>query len=269
METFNRWNIIGIFLVILLVALSCSTTKKTALSCPELPRNTTIKKVTLNNNRHLKSNLALSQRDFKRTYALRNKGLLSRKNAQKGVIARIATNEQINSLKFQYFENLSGLSKVEYKNNLITAIDNSIIPINKTNSSPTVLNDAPSEMSKNENISDKNTSILVNTIFESDKTVLTNFLSTENKLDTFIPIASPQENSPKIEGLGLAGMIVGLVGLFILGIPCGIVAIVFGAISLAKIKIHPEKFKGKGFAIASLVLGIVDVVVLLILLAAV
>jgi hypothetical protein len=70
----------------------------------------------------------------------------------------------------------------------------------------------------------------------------------------------------KTEGLGLAGFITGLVGLFIASIPLGIIAVVFGSISLLKIKKNPQRFKGKGFAIASIILGIVDVVAMLILL---
>lgn len=71
----------------------------------------------------------------------------------------------------------------------------------------------------------------------------------------------------KTEGLGLAGFISGLAGLFIAAIPLGIVAIVFGAISLSKIKRNPQRYKGKGFAIASIILGIVDVVAMFLILA--
>jgi hypothetical protein len=70
----------------------------------------------------------------------------------------------------------------------------------------------------------------------------------------------------KIEGLGLAGFISSLVGLFIAGIPLGAVAIVFGGISLSKIKKQPQKFKGKGFAIASIIIGIIAVAGMIILL---
>jgi len=78
---------------------------------------------------------------------------------------------------------------------------------------------------------------------------------------------SVNNGEPKTEGLGLAGFISGLVGLFILGILFGLIAIIFGAISLGKINKNPDKFKGKGFAITSLILGIIDVVAVLILLA--
>ncbi len=71
----------------------------------------------------------------------------------------------------------------------------------------------------------------------------------------------------KTEGLGLAGFIAGITGLFIFGFPLGALAIVFGIISLGKIKRHPDRYKGKGLATASLILGLVGVIGLAILLA--
>ena len=76
----------------------------------------------------------------------------------------------------------------------------------------------------------------------------------------------PSVNPPPIydtrivEGLGLAGFICAVVGLFVVGIILGILGIVFGAISLSRFHQFPGKYKGKGFAIASLVIGIVDFV---------
>jgi hypothetical protein len=71
----------------------------------------------------------------------------------------------------------------------------------------------------------------------------------------------------KTEGLGLAGFIISLAGLFVFGIPFGLLAIIFGSISLGKIKRNPGRFKGKGYALASLIIGFIDVVGLVILLA--
>ena len=91
--------------------------------------------------------------------------------------------------------------------------------------------------------------------------------------DAFIPNrTNPTYNNSaalKTEGLGLTGFILSLVGLFIASIPLGTIAIVFGGISLSKIKKHSQIYKGKGFAIASIIIGIIDVVAMIILLAAV
>lgn len=90
--------------------------------------------------------------------------------------------------------------------------------------------------------------------------------------DEYIPNQTiPKYNNNavlKTEGLGLAGFISSLVGLFIAGIPLGAIAIIFGAISLSKIKKNPQRYKGRGFAIASVVIGIIDVIATIILLAA-
>jgi hypothetical protein len=70
----------------------------------------------------------------------------------------------------------------------------------------------------------------------------------------------------KTEGMAVAGFIGSLTGLFIAGIPLGIMAIVFGFVSLGKIDRHPERYKGRGFGIASIIIGAVDVIGMLIVL---
>ena len=62
------------------------------------------------------------------------------------------------------------------------------------------------------------------------------------------------ENQTPVEekkGLSIASMVLGLVGLFLFAIPCGILAIIFGLVG--------KKKGGKGFATAGLILGIIDV----------
>lgn len=70
---------------------------------------------------------------------------------------------------------------------------------------------------------------------------------------------SPIDETPNIQGLALAGFIVGLVGLIAFGIPLGITALVLSAIGLTMIQNHPEKYRGKGFGIAGFLLGILDI----------
>jgi hypothetical protein len=70
----------------------------------------------------------------------------------------------------------------------------------------------------------------------------------------------------KNDGMGVAGFIGSLAGLFILGIPLGIMAVVFGFVSLGKIKRHPDRYRGRGFAIASVIIGAIDVIGMLIIL---
>jgi uncharacterized membrane protein len=53
----------------------------------------------------------------------------------------------------------------------------------------------------------------------------------------------------------------------LIGIPFAVLAIIFGANSLKRRKRNPEKYKGKGFAIASIALGCAMIVMNIIILA--
>lgn len=66
--------------------------------------------------------------------------------------------------------------------------------------------------------------------------------------------------SAKNEPLGIAGLVCSVIPfIFPLG---GLLAIIFGAISLNRINREPNKFKGKGFALASLIIGIVEILLI-------
>jgi hypothetical protein len=63
----------------------------------------------------------------------------------------------------------------------------------------------------------------------------------------------------KTEPLGIAGFIGSLVGLFIGGVPLGAIGIIFGALSLSKIKREPARYKGRGLSIAAIIIGIIAI----------
>jgi hypothetical protein len=80
------------------------------------------------------------------------------------------------------------------------------------------------------------------------------------KVDKILP------DPRKTEKLGLAGFILSFLGLVpILGIPFAILAWVFGARSLRKIREYPELYKGKGKAKAAYIIGMVEVCCYLVL----
>ena len=124
---------------------------------------------------------------------------------------------------------------------------------NKLHVSPEIsLNDGLKESSEEVDIYEKSSKVNV----------------AESKLRSDAIETEEEKAEPKVEGLGLAGFIIGIVGWFMpfgLGLVMCILAIIFGAISMGKIKNNPEKFKGKGFAITSLIVGIVGVGLLLLL----
>jgi len=84
---------------------------------------------------------------------------------------------------------------------------------------------------------------------------------------------SPQKNSSakatgsrKVQGMALWGFIIALVGWFVpaagLALVMELAAIVLGIGGLIKIDKYPDKFKGKGFAITALILGVLGIIVI-------
>ena len=67
--------------------------------------------------------------------------------------------------------------------------------------------------------------------------------------------------------MSIASFVCGIGGLIIFGIPLGILALVFGGIGLNKIRQFPDRFSGKGFAIAGIILGLIDIIGVLLILA--
>lgn len=67
----------------------------------------------------------------------------------------------------------------------------------------------------------------------------------------------------------ILSFIFGIVGLFIAAIIMGPLAIIFGIVGLSRIDNNPSIYKGKGFAIAGLILGIVSLIIILAFLATV
>jgi hypothetical protein len=64
----------------------------------------------------------------------------------------------------------------------------------------------------------------------------------------------------KTEPLGIVSLISGVVGLLIIPLLFGTTAIIFSAVSISKINKNPQKYKGMGWAIAGLILGLINVV---------
>ena len=63
-------------------------------------------------------------------------------------------------------------------------------------------------------------------------------------------------------GMAIASLVLGIVSLFVAGLPLGILAVIFGSISMRRL----EKGNGRGMAIAGLILGLVGILGALIIL---
>jgi hypothetical protein len=70
-----------------------------------------------------------------------------------------------------------------------------------------------------------------------------------------------EKPEPKAHWAAITGMICGILGLIVTPILFSTLGIVFGGIGISKIKKNPEKYKGKGMAVAGLVTGIIGVVI--------
>ena len=97
---------------------------------------------------------------------------------------------------------------------------------------------------------------------DSDTKTLFSLKKPKEKLNT-----NDGEPEPKVHWAALTGFITSLVGIFVLPILLGILSIIFGGIGLSNIKKNPEKYKGKGFGITALVLGIIEVVIIFLVVA--
>lgn len=75
-----------------------------------------------------------------------------------------------------------------------------------------------------------------------------------------MPGQAPLPVAKKFSALAIASLVVSLIGLIIFGFICGGIAIVLGLIALITFKSATQK--GRGFAIAGLLIGIFDIVAL-------
>lgn len=109
-------------------------------------------------------------------------------------------------------------------------------------------------------------------ILKSDVFVIKYPNGTRDYFDQVAPVVQPeisnsavtQPGQPKTIGIGIAGFVASLLGLLVAGLPLGVFAIIAGSLGLGKIERNPGKYKGKGFATAALIIGLVDVVGVLI-----
>lgn len=78
-----------------------------------------------------------------------------------------------------------------------------------------------------------------------------------------------RKSGAKVEGFAIAAFLFSIAGLFIAGFLFGLIAVIFSIISLVRIGNDPSRFKGKGLAIAGLIIGILDMILIYLLFAAI
>jgi hypothetical protein len=281
-------TIFGILLVLSFALFSCSTSKKTAVSCPAFSINKNNKLAV----DHKRNKVFISHY---RATARKHPVGLPRMNQKKEVIVLKNSPVQDDFIATTT-KGVSALNKIEYSKGLIASIDNSIIPLvgndtempslkkpEMTEQPKVLIITQPSgcdtivlksgslligkveEIGQNEikyracnNLTGPIISILKSEVSEIKYTNGTrDFITSTNALDSDQTNATISVNDTpiKTEGLSIAGFVSGLVGLFIAGIILGLLGVIFGVVGLSKIKNQPKKFKGKVFAIASIIIG--------------
>ena len=171
-------------------------------------------------------------------------------------------------------ELVSNDNEKQTEKNQIGTVEQSENEINTIDNSPTVTDDNIITSVDNQQLTQPNTT-LNDTVYDLLPTIINKppaeekqtkpSFKAEFKKGAKMILANGGE--PRINGMALTGFILSLVGLFIFGFIFGVLAIIFSAIGLAKIKKDPAKWKGKGMAIAGLVIGIVAILAWLIILA--
>ena len=94
---------------------------------------------------------------------------------------------------------------------------------------------------------------------------ITNFVSVEQvdtifKVKYYDSMKAQVVDTRKPDGIGVVGFVCSLLGIIpIVGLPFAIAAVIMGAVSLRKIKRHPEQYRGINQASASLIIGILGI----------
>jgi hypothetical protein len=78
-------------------------------------------------------------------------------------------------------------------------------------------------------------------------------------------------STPQVNPLAITGFILSLIALTVglcccYGLPFNVAGIVFSAIGLVQIKNHPERYSGRGLALAGLIIGIASILIGVVLL---
>jgi hypothetical protein len=78
---------------------------------------------------------------------------------------------------------------------------------------------------------------------------------------------SLKENNLKKHGMAVTGFVTSIIGFFLFGFVFGLLAVIFSGIGLNKINNDPDRWSGKGLATAGIIIGIIDIIGWLLLIA--
>lgn len=295
MKTRKNLQIIsGIVFILSYVAMSCSSPRLTAVSCPDFSNKRTGQIAPEH-----KRNKIFAFTARKRAGTSRQPATSYGKNRLK-TAAPSKQNIYNKVFAAREIEDISSISRIEYSNGLIASAGNAYLPLRKNDpalnslSAPNLsepaerqiicqapgcdtlyLKSGSSLIAKVEEIGQNeiryrrcdNLNGPVIILSKSDVISISYVNGTreafpaDNPLVVNNNIVTPLNNAPaKTEGLAIAGFAASIVGLFVAGVPLGLLGVIFGAISLGKIKRQPDRLRGRGLAIAAIVIGLVSII---------
>lgn len=285
--------ILSIILFIFIVS-SCATTEKGALPCPEFSSYRYNKPLHQKRTRDKTTHYSVKKRASRSFLSLQSQSNdLSEPGISKNESALPAVTDLYN------------LTRVDYTSRLTASTYNGLIALTKdsltkrvqvSNELPVVVTNAGSAKQTGcDTIILKSGAVLTGKVEEIGQTeikyrkcnnltgplvsVLKSDVSAINYVngthDTFatheyytMPAGNPDANLPRTtEGLAVGAFLASIVGIFIASIPLGIIAVVFGGSSLSKINHNPSRLKGRGLATFAIILGLVEVILMVIILA--
>jgi hypothetical protein len=270
-------HFIAIFFILITVAVSsCTSAKKSAVSCPDFSRNRNYQSAYGEKHRNLRNSITA---DVKRTRSLFNG------QAGNAEIVRKQLIMPENQIDFRADEGMTaigrpatgilasggmpGLKAQTEKQHALTGDSQTLAALLQASCDTIVLRSGEMIIAKVADIGQREVkyrqcggSDILFVVNSSDVFMIKHangskdyFSQAENG-----GTSRSQPGVKKTEGFSLAGFFGSLVGLLLAGIPLGIMAVVFGFIGTGKISRHPDRYKGRGFAIAAIIIGFVDII---------
>lgn len=159
--------------------------------------------------------------------------------------------------------------KVEEVNNpiIVDAVDEKEIVNEVFTAKPktTVLKEVSVSKSKQWKPSEKKTQPIINDVVDGPSKKV---LKQQQRIAKKLSKKAPNNIQEPMDGMAVAGFVLSLVGIFVAGILCGILAIIFSGIALSRFNKGSTK-RGKGLALAGLIIGCIVLAATIIYLAVV
>jgi cytoskeletal protein RodZ len=164
------------------------------------------------------------------------------KNQNNSVSEKVGSNQEESTVENQASTDIPDTSQI-----LLTEKTESLVttPEPEINSKSTLTIPTISQLSKDKNV----------------------FASLRKQNSIMAEVTNDKSTTTRADGMAIASMVVGIVSWFTplgLAVVLALLALIFGAVALGRIKKNPEGLHGKGMAITGIVLGLVGLIIVMI-----